>query len=306
VTLLARNPGRRTIIGRGMDNRGVKNLALASARSLLFVPGDRPERFDKAAASGADVVLCDLEDAVAPENKAEARAQVAGWASGHPAAVRINAVDTSWHEDDLAAVSTAAGVVAVVLPKADTVEAITATAGRLPAGLPLYALIETARGVRDVDRLAEKLAETPGAHRLLFGNLDFGLDAGITPMGHDERELLYARSKLVIASRAAGLPAPIDGVCTDIKDAAETSALIQSATAARALGFGGKLCVHPNQVAAVNGAFSPAEEELRWARRVLEAIGDSSGAAVRIDGEMIDKPRVELARRLLDTRTTKT
>jgi citrate lyase beta subunit len=272
---------------------------------LLFVPGDRPERFDKAAASGADVVLCDLEDAVAPEHKAEARAQVAGWASRHPAAVRINAVGTSWHEEDLAAVSAAAGVVAVVLPKADTVEAITATAGRLPAGLPLYALIETARGVRDVDRLAEKLAETPGAHRLLFGNLDFGLDAGITPMGHDERELLYARSKLVIASRAAGLPAPIDGVCTDIKDAAETSALIQSATAARALGFGGKLCVHPNQVAAVNGAFSPAEEELRWARRVLEAIGDSSGAAVRIDGEMIDKPRVELARRLLDTRKTK-
>jgi citrate lyase subunit beta/citryl-CoA lyase len=284
-----------------MDNRGVKNFMLASARSLLFVPGDRPERFDKAAASGADVVLCDLEDAVAPEHKAEARAQVAGWASRHPAAVRINAVGTSWHEEDLAAVSAAAGVVAVVLPKADTVEAITATAERLPDGLPLYALIETARGVRDVDRLAE----IPRVHRLLFGNLDFGLDAGITPTGHDERELLYARSKLVIASRVAGLPAPVDGVCTDIKDTAETSALIQSATAARALGFGGKLCVHPNQVAAVNAAFSPAEEELRWARRVLEAVGDSGGAAVRIDGEMIDKPRVELARRLLDTRTMK-
>jgi citrate lyase subunit beta/citryl-CoA lyase len=262
------------------------------ARSLLFVPGDRPERFDKAVAGGADLVLCDLEDAVAPPNKDQARAAVAGFLGHHPAAVRINGVDSPWHEDDLDAVIAAAGLRAVVLPKADSLAALRATTARLPAGVALYALLESARGVRDADQIAEM----PGVGRLLFGNIDFGLDAGVTAEDPLESELLYARSRIVVASRAAGLPPPVDGVTTDLYDPVVTR---DAARRARNLGFGGKLCLHPKQVSVVNTAFSPDAEELRWARRVLEATADSGGAAIRVDGEMIDAPRVELARRLL-------
>ncbi|WP_218952136.1 HpcH/HpaI aldolase/citrate lyase family protein [Amycolatopsis anabasis] len=263
-----------------------------AARSLLFVPGNRADRFGKAAASGADLVLCDLEDAVAPPDKESARAEVAAWAAGHPAAVRINAADTPWYDDDLAVLAEAPGLAAVVLPKADSIPALRATIARLPDGVALFALLESARGVRDADQIAE----LPGVTRLVFGNVDFGLDTGVTVTDAAERELLYARSRLVVASRAAGLAAPVDGVTTDLYDVALTR---DAARAARNLGFGGKLCLHPKQVDAVNAAFSPDEEELRWARRVLEAAEESGGAAVRVDGEMIDKPRVELARRLL-------
>jgi citrate lyase beta subunit len=263
-----------------------------TARSLLFVPGNRPDRFAKAAAGGADLVLCDLEDAVAPEDKAGARREVVAWAEWNSAAVRINAADTPWYEEDLAALSGVAGLRAVVLPKSDDVDALRSTVEQLEDGIELYALVESAKGVRDADRLAE----VPGVTRLVFGNVDFGLDAGVTVTDAGERELLYARSRLVIASRAAGLAAPVDGVTTTLDDADRTRA---AARRARDLGFGGKLCLHPKQVEPVNTAFSPDENELRWARRVLEAAGSTAGAAVRVDGQMIDKPRLELARRLL-------
>lgn len=265
----------------------------AHARSLLFVPGDRPDRFAKAAASGADVVLCDLEDAVSPDAKSEARTAVADWVAEHPALVRINAADSPWYDDDLAALAQARSLLGVVVPKADVASA-RSTLARLPADLGVFALVETARGVRDADALAE----VPGVRRLLFGNLDFGLDAGITPTGDHEPELAYARSRLVVASRAAGLAAPVDGVCTDLDDPGR---IADSARRARNAGFGGKFCLHPKQVAAVNAAFSPTERELDWARRVMDVAAGSGGAAVRMDGEMIDKPRLELARRLLAT-----
>jgi citrate lyase subunit beta/citryl-CoA lyase len=260
------------------------------ARSLLFVPGDRPDRFAKAAASGADAIICDLEDAVAPEGKAEARAQVAAWVAEHPAIVRVNAADSPWYDEDLIALAGARGLLAVILPKAEAVES---TVDLLSPGVGLFALIESARGVRDADTIAE----TPGVRRLLFGNLDFGLDADIAATGPEESELLYARSRLVVASRAAGLAAPVDGVCADLDD---PSAIAESARRARHLGFGGKFCLHPKQVDAVNTAFSPTEAELAWARRVIDVAADSAGKAVRVDREMIDKPRLELARRLLD------
>jgi citrate lyase beta subunit len=259
----------------------------------LFVPGDRPDRFAKAAASGADVVLCDLEDAVSPDAKSEARTAVADWVAEHPALVRINAADSPWYDDDLAALAQARSLLGVVVPKADVASA-RSTLARLPADLGVFALVETARGVRDADALAE----VPGVRRLLFGNLDFGLDAGITPTGDHEPELAYARSRLVVASRAAGLAAPVDGVCTDLDDPGR---IADSARRARNAGFGGKFCLHPKQVAAVNAAFSPTERELDWARRVMDVAAGSGGAAVRMDGEMIDKPRLELARRLLAT-----
>jgi citrate lyase beta subunit len=265
---------------------------MSVARSLLFVPGDRPDRFAKAAASGADTVICDLEDAVAPEAKADARAQVARWVADNPAIVRVNAIDSPWYESDIAALAGVAGLLAVILPKAET-GAVESTVDRLPPGIGLFALIETARGVRDADTIAE----VSGVWRLLFGNLDFGLEAEITPSGPEEPELLYARSRLVVASRAAGLAAPVDGVCTDLDD---PDAIAESARRARNLGFGGKFCLHPKQVGAVNTAFSPTEAELAWAAEVMKAAGGSAGAAVRVGGDMIDKPRLELAKRLLE------
>ncbi|MFI5611034.1 HpcH/HpaI aldolase/citrate lyase family protein [Amycolatopsis sp. NPDC051903] len=257
-------------------------------RTLLFVPGNRPDRFAKAAASGADAVLCDLEDAVAPDAKSAARDAVVGWVRSEPAVVRVNAADTPWHAADLAALRGLPGVLAVVLPKASP-DAVAATASAL-GEVPVWALIETARGIRDADAIASVAA------RLVFGNVDFGLDAAVTATGPDERELLYARSRLVIASRAADLPAPLDGVTTDLDDPA---AAATAARLSRNLGFGGKLCLHPKQVAAVREAFAPSAEELAWARSVVEAAGSSEGAAVRVDGQMIDRPRLELARRLL-------
>ncbi|SFP38477.1 citrate lyase subunit beta / citryl-CoA lyase [Amycolatopsis arida] len=276
-----------------------------SARSLLVVPGDRPERFAKAAASGADVVLCDLEDAVAPANRDAARAVVADWVARHPAAVRINAAPPE-RDADLAALAGANGLLAVVLPKAEDPAELRAVAARLPPTVSLHAMVETARGIRDVDALAEA-----GPRRLVFGTVDFGLDAGILPADAEERELLYARSRLVIASRAAGLAPPVDGVserasellntvALDLDDSAAAGA---AARRARHLGFGGKLCPHPRQVGPVNAAFRPTERELRWARRVLDAAAGAGagGGGVRVDGELIDRPRLTLARRLLET-----
>jgi citrate lyase beta subunit len=206
--------------------------------------------------------------------------------------VRVNGAGTEWHTEDLAAVRGKSGVRAVMLPKADDVDVVAGVVAAL-RGMPVFALVESARGIREADAIAE----VPGVTRLVFGNVDFGLDAGTTVSDVDERELLYARSRLVVASRAAGLAAPIDGVTTNLDDPAEAAV---AARRARHLGFGGKLCLHPRQIGPVTAAFSPDEAELAWARRVLAAAGDSAGAAVRVDGQMIDRPRLELARRLLE------
>lgn len=266
-------------------------VRIANARSFLFVPGSRPDRFAKAHNSHADVVILDLEDAVAPQDKADARAAVVRRLAEHPAMVRINAVGTPWHQEDVAALSAAEHLLGVMLPKAESSREVAATGVALP-GVPLVALVETARGIRD----AWQIAETAGVVRLAFGSYDFCLDAGITTSSDDERELLLARSTLVIASRAAGLPGPVDGVQADIAD---ESGLLAGTRRAADLGFTSKLCVHPAQVRVVHQALRPGERELAWAKRVLHAAGDSAGAAVRVDGQMIDKPRLDLARRLL-------
>jgi len=248
-------------------------------RSYLFVPGNRPERFDKALAAGADAVIVDLEDAVPPAEKDAARATVAAWLSAdRPVVVRINGPDTEWFGQDLA-LARSPGVAAVMLPKAQRIEDIRAivTAG---SGALVLALIETAGGFAN----AQKIASAPGVARLVFGSIDFQLDLGIR--GEDE-ELLTFRSQLVLVSRLAGIAAPVDGVSTAIDDAAQLEA---DAARARRFGFGAKLCIHPRQVATVNRAFSPTEEELAWARRVLDAAAKAGGAAVAVDGKMVDRP----------------
>ena len=250
----------------------------------LFVPGDRPERFAKAAASGADAVICDLEDAVAPANKPAARAAVAGWLREHRAYVRVNAAGTPWHDRDVAALSGLPGLIGVMLPQAETPVEIRA----LGDGVPVVPLVETAAGVENV----AALATVPGVQRLAFGSIDFALDCGMDEL---DETLLYARSRLVLASRAARIAAPLDGVTAELDDPQETA---RDARWSRRLGFGGKLCIHPRQVALVTAAFTPSEEEIAWARAVRDAVAGSDGVA-RVRGEMVDRPVLERAQRIL-------
>ncbi|WP_216210075.1 HpcH/HpaI aldolase/citrate lyase family protein [Amycolatopsis aidingensis] len=261
----------------------------ASARSWLFVPGDRPERFGKAAGSGADAVVCDLEDAVAPEHKVAARDAVRGWLATNPAFVRVNATDTEWHADDLAALADVPGLRGLLLPKSEQVDQLHELARILPERVAVVALVETALGVHE----ATSLARVPGVCRLAFGSLDFALDAGT---GTGQEELRYARSRLVLSSRVAGIASPVDGVTTDLDDPDRCA---RDARAARLLGFGGKLAVHPHQVEVLNQAFLPTAAEVDWARRVLTAVAESGTSAVRVDGQLVDRPRVELARGVL-------
>jgi citrate lyase subunit beta / citryl-CoA lyase len=262
-------------------------------RSWLYVPGDRPDRFAKAATSGADVVICDLEDAVPSANKATARVAVAAWLREHRAVVRVNGVDTPWHDDDIAAAAGSPGVVAVILPKSQEPGQISEVADRLNNHIAVVPLVESAAGVAN----AAAIAASPHVSALAFGSIDFALDIGIDDPGDDEQSaLLYARSALVIASRAAGIAAPIDGVTVGLSD---TDGIRRDARLARALGFGGKQCIHPRQVDEVNRVFTPSGEALAWAQRLVDAADSAHGSAVQFDGQMIDKPRIEQARRLL-------
>jgi len=258
------------------------------ARSLLFVPGDRPERFGKAMASGADAVIVDLEDAVAPASKAAARDALVDRLAGDAGIVlRINGRDTPWFDDDLRAAAHP-GVAAVMCPKTASADDIAAVRSH-GADKPVLALVETAAGMAGV----AAIAAAAGVARLVFGSIDFQLDLDIED---DDDALRPYRAQLVLASRVAGLPAPIDGVTTAIGDAA---ALAHDARRARTSGFGGKLCIHPAQVSGVNAAFAPSPEQLDWARRVVAATRASEGAAVAVDGRMVDAPVFARASRLL-------
>jgi len=265
--------------------------AAALPRAYLFVPGDRPERYAKARASGADAVIVDLEDAVAPQAKARARAALAAALDeSAPLVVRINAAGTPWFMDDLE-LCRHPGVAAVMLPKAEGIDAVcevveTTYKDVLP-------IIESARGIE----AASAIARVPGVVRLAFGSIDLALDLGIDcePDGRED-ELLHFRAQLVLASRLAGLAAPADGVSTAIDDVAR---LVADAQRARRLGFGAKLCIHPKQVAPVQAAFTPTATQVAWARRVRDAFATAAGAAVAVDGQMIDRPLNERALAIL-------
>lgn len=262
-----------------------------AARSFLFVPGDRPERFDKAAAAGADVVIVDLEDAVGADHKDSARSCVVDWlgACGR-AAVRVNSADAPEHEADLAALAALApgsGLVAVVLPKADDPATATAVAAR--AGVPVVALVESAAGMV----AAPELARADGVARLAFGHLDYAVDLGA---GHGRAAMQHARSTLVLASRAAGLPGPVDGVTTALDDRA---VLDDDLAHARDLGLTGKLLIHPRQVGPTHDAYRPTVDEVAWAEKVMAAVADAGTGAVRVDGDMVDPPVVARAHQIL-------
>lgn len=260
-----------------------------TARSLLFVPGNRPERFAKACASGADAIIVDLEDAVPPAEKPAARASVQAWLSPScPVLLRINGVESEWFADD-ADLCRRPGVAGIVLPKAERAADVEALASIGGAGLGILPLIESARGMWD----AHAIAAARNVQRLIFGTIDFQLDLG---MRAAEDELLAFRTRLVLVSRVAGIAPPVDGVTVAIDD---VGAIAADTARARRLGFGGKLCIHPRQVGPVNAGFVPTAAEIAWARRMVEAAARAAGSAVAVDGRMVDRPVILRAESIL-------
>src|SRR5476651_1940107 len=259
-----------------------------SVRSYLFVPGDRPERFSKALATAAHQVVIDLEDAVAPDAKIQAREGLAKWLeSGLSHAdklrvmIRVNAFGTPWHEDDVK-----------MVPKAEVASELADVALRCGEGVLLVALIESVVGVVQM----RSIAHEKSVSRLAFGSFDYCVDAGVEDSG---RELDYVRSQFVIESRFAGLPAPVDGVTLSI-DVADLIAA--DVAAGRRFGFGGKLCIHPRQVEAVNQGFAPSDADFAWAERVLAKLAENPKGAIAVDGKLVDKPIVDRAKRIVASR----
>jgi citrate lyase subunit beta / citryl-CoA lyase len=261
--------------------------AKTSPVSYLFVPATRPDRVDKARRSEADEVIVDLEDAVAAHDKAAARGALADLPDGRRVHVRINALGSPHYEADLNAVAGLPSVSAVVVPKVEHPDDVAAVASALPPGIGVIALVESARGVVAADDIARGPVS-----RLIFGSADYLTDIGAAPSA---RVLAYPRSRLVVASRAAGLPAPVDGPA--LITGAE-NAVRADAEEAKALGMGAKLCIHPAQVAVVNDVFGASEGERRWARGVLAEAEHRSGAFV-VEGSMVDEPVLARARQLL-------
>lgn len=268
---------------RTVEDDGART-AIAEAVSWLFVPASRPDRFGGAIGAGADVVVIDLEDAVGPDEKDTARDNlVRHWPGGeHVVVVRVNGLRTEHGEADLAACRRL-GPDAVVLPKTESAEDVATAAAA--SGAPVLPLVETARGLVALDGIAA----ADDVVRLLFGSVDLALELGVSA----DAALDTARSDLVRWSAVHGLAQPVDGVSTAIRD---TDAVTRSAERALAWGFGGKLCIHPTQVPIVRTSFAPTAERLAWAERVLAV--ESTGAAT-VDGEMVDRPVVERARRIV-------
>jgi citrate lyase subunit beta/citryl-CoA lyase len=262
---------------------------MALPTTYLFVPGNRPDRFDKALNSGADAIILDLEDAVDPASKDAAREAVGVWlGSGHAAdgrvLIRINDDTTPWYVGDCALLDRFRSV-GIVLPKAERADQIAA----LPKGGVVVPLIETARGLRAVD----EIAAADGVQRLAFGTLDFAADLDLSG---DERGLIQPAMMIALASRCAEKAAPIAGVTPSIDD---TDALKRDLAFASAFGFTAKLCIHPRQVAAVREALAPTPADQDWARRVIAAAEAGTGA-VQVDGRMVDRPVLLKAQAILD------
>lgn len=261
-------------------------MSAVTARSMLFVPGARSDRFEKASASGADEIVLDLEDGVAEEDKDTARQRVADWkAAGGRGVVRINPPGTEAYAHDIAAFAEAIGA-GIMLPKA-TAQSTAVVARCLRPDSFLLPIIESAQGVFE----AVDICSTRGVKRAAFGNGDLAADVGLS---HDNWPgLQWARSTLVFASAAAGIAAPIDGVVTKVQD---ESLLAEECRSGRALGFGGKLSIHPTQVPAINTHYSPTAAEVEWAQRLLAQATDAGASAV--DGEMVDEAILRRARHI--------
>ncbi|WP_248803022.1 HpcH/HpaI aldolase/citrate lyase family protein [Pseudomonas sp. MWU13-2100] len=267
-------------------------MSSSIARSALFVPGSRPERFAKALASGADAVIVDFEDAVEEPLKRIAREYLGQFLCANSQArvlVRVNAPDHAEHSADLGFCKQHPGVSGVLLPKVENAAQVAAVA---TTGKPVWPIIESARGLLNL----AGIASAPGVERLSFGGLDLALDLNLSS-GSDAAQfaLDQARLALIVHSRGAGLVAPLDGVHPAIDD---PEGLRRSIRHAYEMGFAGALCIHPRQVPVIHAALAPSAEDLAWARRVVDAGSDGAGA-YQVDGQMVDAPVLLRARRLL-------
>jgi len=277
-------------------------------RSLLFVPGAEPRKIEKARGAGADTLLLDLEDAVAPSQKDEARATVAAALQSRmfgdaEVAVRVNAPGTPYFEADLEAVIGAGGR-SILLPKSESVEQIAAVAqaierlesGASEATTKLLLLVESPAGVAGALAIGRA---TPRVDALCFGHADVSLAMGLGEADASRGIVYHARCSVVIAAKACGV-APIDSVHLAVKD---DDAFRKDAELGLQLGFEGKLCIHPRQVEITNEVYTPTPEQIYHALRVIEAseIAQREGRGVfTLDGKMIDAPLVAVQRRLLE------
>jgi citrate lyase subunit beta/citryl-CoA lyase len=264
--------------------------------TALYVPGDRPDRWEKAIAAGADVVIIDLEDAVAPARKDEARAALAALRPVSEVAlqVRVNARGTAWHHADLDTITALALEVGVRVPKVQSAEEVESLAQRV-RGRAIHALIESAIGVERAFEIA-----SAGVASIGLGEADLRSQLGLARGPKGEPGLLWARSRVVNAAAAAGIGAPMMSVYADIAD---VDGLAASCATGRALGFVGRAAIHPAQLAAIEAAFMPTPDELASAREVISrmatATTDGIGTVVLADGTFLDVAMVDAARRTL-------
>ena len=270
---------------------------VAPPLTWLYVPGDRPERFGKAIASETDVVIVDLEDAVAPGHKDAARENahtLLAQTTAKPVVVRINDIRSSWGAADLALLRDAPSLAGVRLPKVESAEDVRAVRTALGSRtLPLHCLIETARGVEAAFEIA---SADPCVATIALGEADLRSDLGVT----GEDGLLWARSRIVVAARAADLPAPAMSVYAQVED---LDGLAASCRRGRALGFIGRAAIHPRQLSVIAECFTPTETEAIAARELLDALRDATaserGAVVLTNGQFVDRAMVEGAERVI-------
>lgn len=273
-------------------------MDINALQTLLFVPANRPERFDKALASGADAIIIDLEDAVPAAEKDAASTALSNWLETQPAdsvLIRINGTGSPWFSQDITLCRSHA-VAAIIVPKADDPVALTELAHL--SDKPLLPFIESALAFTRLDAIAS----APNVARLLFGKLDLALDLGMDyppPAGEplDEAAFLYARSQLVMCSRVHGLGAPIDAIYTAIHD---EKGLTDYARQGMRLGFSGFLLIHPAQVTPAQKALAPTTAQILWAKHVLAAEVREKGAVVAVSGNMVDLPVMARAKRIME------
>ena len=266
--------------------------------SFLYVPGDRPERFAKAAASGAHVVIVDLEDAVAADHKDRARREALAFlvdAAPATVEVRVNRPDTAAGRDDVAAVEDMAALRAIRVPKITSPSDVALVADALAARTtPLCCLIESALGVEN----AFAIAAAPRVATIALGEADLASDLGTA----DPEGLNWSRSRVIVAARAAGLPSPAQSVYLDIGD---LDGLLRSSRAGRAMGFRGRAAVHPRQIPVIHEAYRPSEQEMTDAMAVLDALAQArdrgAGVVALSDGHMVDEALRRRAEDILAT-----
>lgn len=272
------------------------NHPLAFAQTFLFVPGNRPERFEKALATGSHAVIIDLEDAVPLEEKITTRQalekSLPELLKHHTdrLVLRINAFGTDFFKDDLAFISKFE-IGAIIHPKTESSAQLDLMAASLKPDTSIIPMIETAQGITQI----RAIACHPKTLRLTLGNIDLQADLGFT-CDDNETELYPVRYEIALATRLAEIASPIDGVSTNIEN---HDALHRDTLRAKRLGFGAKLCIHPKQVAEVIQCFTPSAAEIDKAKRIVEADKASNGGAVKLDGRMVDRPVVLLAKKIL-------